>query len=107
MNTKKGFQKTNIAKEKAGIQSLRMSGGKPFNEPHCRDTGIEFSEILRGFLKENDLTQTKFAKIVGIKQSQVSEWLKGKAKPGYDILKEISKSFGISADYFLGLTDGY
>lgn len=71
------------------------------------DKALEFSEILRAFLKENDLTQTKFAGIVGIKQSQVSEWLKGKAKPGYDILKQMSKAFGIPADFWLGLTDGY
>ena len=67
----------------------------------------EFCEILRDFLKENDLSQVKFAGIVGIKQSQVSEWLKGKAKPGYDMLKQICSSFDISADYFLGLTDTY
>lgn len=67
----------------------------------------EFSEILRDFLKENDLSQVKFAGIVGIKQSQVSEWLKGKAKPGYDMLKQICFSFDISADFFLGLTDTY
>ena len=68
---------------------------------------LEFKDILKNFLKENDLTQTKFAKIVGIKQSQVSEWLKGKAKPSYDILKLIAKSFSISADYFLGITNEY
>ena len=68
---------------------------------------IEFYEILKTFLKENDLTQTKFAGIVGVKQSQVSEWLSGKAKPGYDILKQMSKNFGVSSDFWLGLTDGY
>lgn len=68
---------------------------------------IEFKEILKTFLKENDLTQTRFAGIVGVKQSQVSEWLKGKAKPSYDILRQMSKSFGISADYFLGIVDYY
>lgn len=62
---------------------------------------------MKNFLKENDLTQTKFASIVGIKQSQVSEWLKGKAKPGYDILKQMSKAFGVSADFWLGLTNEY
>ncbi len=68
---------------------------------------LKFNEILQNFLNENHLTQTKFASIVGVKQSQVSEWLKGKAKPSYDILRQISKSFSISADYFLGLTDEY
>lgn len=64
-----------------------------------------FSDILKEFLENNDLTQTEFAKIVGIKQSQVSEWLKGKAKPGYDLLKKIAISFDISADYLLGIKD--
>ena len=66
-----------------------------------------FKEILKDFLIDKDLTQTEFAKIVGIKQSQVSEWLSGKAKPGYDLLKQISQSFNISADYFLGIVDNY
>ena len=68
---------------------------------------VEFREILKEFLKENDLTQTKFAGIVGVKQSQVSEWLKGKAKPGYDIIKQMTISLGVSADFWLGLKDEY
>ncbi|MBQ8308315.1 MAG: helix-turn-helix transcriptional regulator [Clostridia bacterium] len=66
---------------------------------------LEFKEILTNFLKENELSQTKFARMVGVKQSQVSEWLSGKAKPSYDLLKQISLAFGISADYFLGIID--
>ena len=62
-----------------------------------------FSEILRDFLDEHNLTQVAFAKAIGVKQSQVSEWLKGKAKPSYDILRNMSIAFDISADYFLGL----
>lgn len=64
-----------------------------------------FSEILKDFLAENNLTQVAFAKTVGVKQSQVSEWLKGKAKPGYDTLKTMAIAFNISADYFLGIND--
>mgnify|MGYP002546840632 CR=1 FL=1 len=66
-----------------------------------------FPEILSDFLAENHLTQTAFARAAGIKQSQVSEWLKGKAKPGYDMLKQIATAFDISADYLLGLKDTY
>ncbi len=68
---------------------------------------MEFKEILKEFLEENNLTQVAFAKIIGVKQSQVSEWLRGKAKPGYDILRNMSKAFNISADYFLGIIDDY
>ena len=66
-----------------------------------------FTEILRDFLSENNITQTEFAKKIGVKQSQVSEWLRGKAKPGYDTLKAMAIALNISADYFLGITDTY
>lgn len=64
---------------------------------------MEFSEILKEFLLLNNLTQSKFARRVEIKQSQVSEWLRGKAKPGYDMLRKMSIEFDVSADYFLGI----
>lgn len=64
-----------------------------------------FSDILKEFLTVKNLTQTAFAAEIGVKQSQVSEWLKGKAKPSYDVLRKIAISFGVSADYFLGITD--
>ncbi len=64
-----------------------------------------FSEILKDFLSENKLTQVTFAQMIGVKQSQVSEWLKGKAKPGYDTLKSMALAFNISADYFLGIKE--
>lgn len=66
-----------------------------------------FSEILRDFLAENGLTQVAFAKAIGAKQSQVSEWLKGKAKPGYDMLRRMALAYDISADYFLGINETY
>lgn len=66
-----------------------------------------FEEILQEFLTLKNLTQTAFAKAINVKQSQVSEWLKGKAKPGYDILKRMAIAFNVSADYFLGIKDDY
>ena len=50
---------------------------------------ITFVEILKDIMLENKLTQTEFAEKIGVKQSQVSEWLKGKSKPGYNNLKAI------------------
>lgn len=67
----------------------------------------EFSTILEEFLRENSLTQSEFARRIDIKPSQVSEWMKGKAKPGYDYLKRMALAFNVSADYFLGITEIY
>ena len=66
---------------------------------------LEFKEILEEFLLLKGLTQLAFAAKIGVKQSQVSEWLRGKAKPGYDILKRMAIAFDVSADYFLGIKD--
>ena len=68
---------------------------------------MEFSQILNDYLQEQGLSQVAFAERVGIKQSQVSEWLHGKAKPGYDLLKQIARHTGITADFWLGLSDKY
>ena len=64
-----------------------------------------FCDILKDFLADNNLTQLAFANAIGVKQSQVSEWLKGKAKPSYDILKRMAIAFNTSADYFLGIIE--
>lgn len=68
---------------------------------------VSFSEILDEYLICNNLSQTAFAKNIGVKQSQVSEWLKGKVKPGYDVLKRMAIACGVSADYFLGIKDSF
>lgn len=67
--------------------------------------GNNFSDILKDFLTDNNLTQVAFANAIGVKQSQVSEWLKGKAKPGYDTLRNMAIAFNVSADYFLGIKE--
>lgn len=67
----------------------------------------EFKGILREFLTENGLSISAFAREIGVKPSQVTEWLRGKAKPGYDSLRSMTKAFRVSADYFLGLTENY
>ena len=62
-------------------------------------------EILKEIMKENNLNQSQFALKIGVKQSQVSEWLKGKSKPGYDNLKSICLNIGVSGDFLLGVKE--
>ena len=60
-------------------------------------------DILKDIMVDYNLNQTKFASIIEVKQSQVSEWLSGKSKPGYDNLKQICEKLGVSGDRILGL----
>lgn len=64
-----------------------------------------FSEILSGLMIENNLNQSTLAFKINVKQSQVSEWLSGKSKPGYDNLKAIAIALDVSADVLLGIKE--
>ncbi len=66
---------------------------------------MDFIDILKDIMIDLNLNQSQLAIKIGVKQSQVSEWLKGKSKPGYDSLKAICLSLDISANRLLGLDD--
>lgn len=66
---------------------------------------MEIINILKDIMNEFGYTQKQFAEKIGVKQSQISEWLKGKSKPGYDSLKAICINLGISGDRILGLSE--
>ncbi|MBQ8522718.1 MAG: helix-turn-helix transcriptional regulator [Clostridia bacterium] len=66
---------------------------------------MEFTKILKDLMIDNNLNQVKLAKLVGVRQGQVSEWLKGKSKPGYDSLKTLAIALNVSADVLLGISD--
>ena len=66
---------------------------------------MEFREILKDLMIEFRLNQTQLANLIGVKPSQVCEWLNGKAKPGFDNIKAIAIALQVSADYILGLED--
>ena len=66
---------------------------------------MEFTKILKDIMDEKNLNQTQIAQKIGIKQAQISEWLSGKAKPGYDTLKNMAINLDLSANYLLGLED--
>ena len=66
---------------------------------------MDFIEILKDIMIEFGLNQTTLANKIGVKQSQVSEWLNGKSKASYDTLKAICVALDISGDRILGLED--
>ena len=67
---------------------------------------MDFTKILKDLMKlNNNITQTELAKKMGLKPSQVCEWLNGKSKPGYDSLKALALALDVSADVLLGIKD--
>ncbi len=64
---------------------------------------MDFIDILKEIMIEFNFNQSQLAEKLGLKQSQISEWLKGKSKPGYDNIKLICQTLGVSADRLLGL----
>lgn len=64
---------------------------------------MEFGQILKNIMNEKKLNQTQLAKLSYFRQSQISEWLSNRSKPGYDSLKELCKILHVSADKLLGL----
>ena len=65
----------------------------------------EFKDILGKVMKERRITQYALSLQMGIRQSQVSNWLNGKSAPGYRSIKLLCEALELSADFLLGFTD--
>ena len=55
----------------------------------------KYIEVIQGILAQNNLSQQKFADIIGVNQTAVSKWLLGERKPNYDSIKMICQKFNI------------
>ena len=60
---------------------------------------------IREIRKENNLSQLEFGKLLCVSQDNVSLWENGKSYPSAHHLIIISKTFNVSTDYILGLSD--
>ena len=60
-----------------------------------------FRETLRVLMRRDGLTQLDLSAKLGVRQSQVSNWLNGKSLPGYYSIKVICEKLNISADTLL------
>jgi len=62
-----------------------------------------FAEILSELMKKHSFTQKVLADKLGVKQSQVSNWLLSKSMPGYNSLRALSRTFNVKPELLLGL----
>ena len=55
--------------------------------------------------KEQNITQSELAKLLGITRSSVNAWEMGISVPSTQYLVELANTFHISTDYILGLDE--
>ena len=65
----------------------------------------KFSERLRELRIEKGLTCIQLERELGFGNSCVSKWEKNERIPSIEVLYVLSKFFGVSSDYLLGLED--
>ncbi len=61
-----------------------------------------FAERLKALRKENKISQQKLADLLGLGQSTIAMWEKGKNSPEYESLINIANIFNVSIDYLAG-----
>lgn len=66
---------------------------------------MEFGKRLKELRVEHNLSQMDLANITGISQSAIAKWELSKTEPTASALIILSKYFGESVDYLLGLID--
>ena len=54
-------------------------------------------------MSENNLSQQKFADMLGVNQTTVSQWLLGKKKPNYDSIQMLYEKFNIEPNILFGI----
>ena len=60
-----------------------------------------FSKMLQELMYEHRINQMQLSMEIGVKQSQISNWLNEKSLPGYYSLRQLANYFKISADQLL------
>lgn len=61
-----------------------------------------FSERLSKFMKDDDISAYKLAKILGVSNQCVLNWLDEVNEPKISYLKKIADYFNVTTDYLLG-----
>lgn len=64
-----------------------------------------FSDRLRELRNAKDLSQSDFAKQLGISKSSVNMYERGEREPNFKMLEQIADYFNVDMDYLLGKSD--
>ena len=64
---------------------------------------MEFQEIIKEIMIMNGLSQDGLGKVLGVNQTTIGQWLKGKKKPSYDSILAIYKNFIVTPNELFGI----
>lgn len=65
---------------------------------------VMFMLRLQELRKELGLTQTELAKKIGFSQQAIANWEGSDRRPNMEIIRQFCAFFGVTVDYFLGLS---
>ncbi len=64
---------------------------------------MQVEEVIKNVMIEKNLGQEQFAGILGVNQTNVSQWLSGKKKPSYESILMLYKKFDIQPNLLFGI----
>ena len=64
-----------------------------------------FLKNLKALRKANNETQLEMAERLEVTQRTIANWEAGDRNPDFQMLARIAKTYGVTTDYLLGLTD--
>jgi transcriptional regulator with XRE-family HTH domain len=62
---------------------------------------VEFSQTLAKVRQERGMSQAMLGDLIGIHPSQIYRYEAGTSQPTLDVIRELSRALGVSADYLL------
>ena len=65
----------------------------------------KFNQRLRALRKKANLSQQKFADIIGISKSSINMYERGEREPNFEKLEKFADFFNVDMDYILGKSD--
>lgn len=70
---------------------------------NTQNNDYAYIDAIKEIMSDKRLSQQKFADLIGVNQTTVSQWLLGRKKPTYDSINAICKTFDITPNEFFGL----
>ena len=64
---------------------------------------MQVEEVIKNVMIEKNLSQEQFAGILGVNQTNVSQWLSVKKKPSYESILMLYKEFDIQPNLLFGI----